>query len=341
MGGNPGVAAVPGRAPGGWRLSLSRLLARSPRAAREVFVVVADLDGDRKQELVAVSGAGHVQLWRWKGGRFTSILFPRPLLALHLVPHRCLGAGDIDGDRKEELLLVSETGPYAFEMRAYGYGSGRWRLKLRRPIDLGLMGADVVDQLVGVVGGAASERFLVAVTHNIEDADKNLLFFRVRGGRLERLPRVELGPLMAGPSGPVIVDLDRDGVAEVLIGTGGELFAPAVGNARFAPRVLQSYTWSNATGRIARVWETSPFPPALGRLLGQVAMGGQTLLVGVEGTQVVLCRKVGPDFAVRRTGISLRGDPVACGDLLGDGNSEVVSLESATALHISPPVAQF
>jgi hypothetical protein len=329
----PAIPASDGR---GWRLSLRALLARTPRDEREVKVAVADLEGTGRKELVSLSSAGRAQVWRWNGRRFISSLGPRPLWTWGgYLRDRDLCAGDVDGDGKDEILLLSVPGDGDARLRAFGRVNGRLRLKLAWSINADfLMGADFLYRLGGVLQAGPCERFVVARSRNNEAADQNLLFYRLQGGLLQHLPPFGLGALTKAPGGPVSVDLNGKGMEQLVIVSGGELFDPT--ERKIVPLRLQSFIWSGAAGRFGLDQDTTEFPAALKQLFGAARYRNETFLLGVENHQVVRCRWDGRSFQPASTGGTLPGDPVACGDLLGDGNCEAVTVDANKTLWVSP-----
>jgi FG-GAP repeat len=320
----------------GWRLSLRALLARTPRDEREVKVTVADLEGTGRKELVAISSAGRAQIWRWNGRRFISILGPRLLWNWGgYLRDRDLCAGDVDGDGKDEILLLSVPGEGDARLRAFGRVNGRLRLKLAWSINADfLMGADFLYRLGGVVRVGPREHFVVARSRNNEAADQNLIFYRLQGGLLQHLPPFGLGALTKAPGGPVSVDLNGNGLEQLVIVSGGELFDPT--ERKIVPLRLQSFIWSGAAGRFGLDQDTTEFPTALKELFGAARYRNQAFLLGVENHQVVRCRWDGRAFQPASTGVMLSGEPIACGDLLGDGNCEAVTVDANKALWVSP-----
>ena len=108
----------------GWRINLQPLLAGTPRDQREVYVAVADIDGDGKKELVAVRESGRAQVWQWKGSGFASIFGPAKLLAWGGIFGKTVYAADLDDDRREEIVLSSDTGlgdAAGVQLRAYAW----------------------------------------------------------------------------------------------------------------------------------------------------------------------------------------------------------------------------
>jgi hypothetical protein len=335
-------AATPASLGRGWRISLRALLARTPHDARDLHVTVANLLGAGRKELVTVSSAGRAQVWRWNGRRFISILGPRYLWTWGgYLRDRDLCAGDVDGDGKDELLLLSVPGEGDARLRAFGWVNGRLRLKLARSINADfLMGADFPHRLGRVLQVGPRERFLAALSNNNEGPDLNLIFYRLRGGLEEHLPPFNLGELMTSPRGPIVVDLNGNGGEELVIVSGGELFNPTPSRPPFVPLRLQSFIWSGAAGRFCLDQDTTEFPTALKRLFGAARYRNETFLLGVENGQVVRCRWDGRAFQPTSTGVTLPGDPVACGDLLGDGNCEAVTVDANKALWLSRRLLQ-
>jgi hypothetical protein len=333
-------AATPASLGRGWRISLRALLARTPHDERDVHVTVANLLGAGREELVTVSSAGRAQVWRWNGRRFISILGPRYLWARGgYLRDRDLCAGDVDGDGKEEILLLSVPGDGDARLRAFGWVNGRLRLKLTQPINADfLMGADFLYRLGEVLQAGPRERFVVVRSINNEAAGQNLIFYRLQGGLLKHLPPFHLGALTKAPGGPVRVDLNGNGVEQLVIVSGGELFDPT--ERRNVPLRLQSFTWSGAAGRFGLDQDTTEFPTALKELFGAARYRNETFLLGLENRQVVRCRWDGRAFQPASTGVTLPGDPVACGDLLGDGNCEAVTVDASKALWVSPRLLQ-
>lgn len=320
---------------GGWRLSVRGLLADARFGEPEPYVAVADPDGDGRPEIVAVSRTGRARAWRWNGRRFAALHGLRRLHNWDALG-RSLCAGDLDGDGKEEIYLLSDFwGDDRSEVRAYGWRRGRWRLRLHQVLRTGLMGADNVEHLLGVLRAPAAGRFLVASSHNIEDANKNLLFYHWRGGRMERASYVGMGTLMRAPFGSAIVHRDGRTADELLLVTGGALYAPTASHPSYAPLSLQRYTWSEGMSQFVRGRGTTRFPSALKQLVGAVTLRGQTLLIAVEGSRAVLCHSDGEAFRMRPPGVRVRGKPAACGDLFGDGDRELVSVDGAW-LRVSP-----
>jgi hypothetical protein len=321
----------------GWRLSLRALLARTPRAERDVKVTVAALEGAGRKHLVAVSGAGRAQVWRWNGRRIVSIYGPRHLWTWGFLLDRDLCSGDGDGDGKEEIFLLSVPHEGDARLRAFGWVNGRLRLKLTQPINADfLMGADFLHRLGGVLQVGPRERFLVAFSNNIESPDMNLILYRLQGGRLKHLPPVDLGALLQAPGGPVSIDLNGNGVEQLVIVWGGELFNPTPSGPRNVPLRLQSFFWAGTSGKFQLSLDTNQFPAALKRLFGAARYQDASFLFGLENHQVVRCRWDGRAFQPASTGVTLPGEPIACGDLLGDGNCEAVTVDANKALWVSP-----
>jgi hypothetical protein len=324
----PRAASAPRQARREWRLSLGSLLSGTPHSAREVHVALADIDGDGKQELLAVSRFGRAQMWKWNGRGFRSIYGPARLLDWSSYAGQSVAAGDVGGDgRREELCLMSDNWRGDVTLRVYEWSKTHWRQGPPRKLSFPTTTID--DKVAFLRTPARDQQTLVILAHNIEDAEKELLFYPWRNGQFGTPQVIALGSLQLDHVGMAVVDLDRDGSEELVVALVGKIFNPTSDRdgTPFLPKA-KLFRWSPKERQFQLQQDIGSFPPALKQMFGAARHGAQTYLLGVENKQVVLCEWDGKEFRPRPTGVFPKGTPIACGDLLGDGSLEVVSVEA-------------
>jgi hypothetical protein len=188
--------------PDGRRMWLNAELYADWGGDYDIAPAVADLDGDGRPEVVNVRGSVYV-LDGATGATVARSSIPGvgqggpPALA------------DIDGDGRPEILVATST-----TLNAFGYETGSLRLKWSRPIEDRRSGTSSVSAFDFNGNGRAE------VVHNDE------LYLRIldgpTGDELFRTPNWS----GTGVEYPVIVDVDGDGGAEVLLARNDIDYAP-------------------------------------------------------------------------------------------------------------------
>jgi hypothetical protein len=186
-------------------LGPGRVVAGSSVAA---YVRIADLDGDGRNDIVCLGG-GHLRLLRNAGDRFVvSVLGDTPA-------DRGLALGDVDGDRRLDIVHVPWNGPWDVTVfsRRGGAGDG-WGSRVV-PTGVDIFPSNGVD--VGDVTGDGRADIVVSESANRPHARIRVLA-QTADGDLEAPVALESYEI---PETVKIHDVDGDGRQDVLVVHGG------------------------------------------------------------------------------------------------------------------------
>jgi hypothetical protein len=285
--------------------------------------LLADLDGDGKMELiVAEPSAARVVVYRGdpdglacRGESFPSFVGAKaPRLA------------DLDGDGKRELIVAAPNEGAIGVARVTAAGGAA---KIAFPEARAAQGEQLLALDVADVDGSGRPS-IVAVTASGERSKRTYQLVRLPGAAGGETVTTDLGSLRADPSDLLLVDLNRDGLRDLLVFIPTEL-----------PRVLLA---KQTDGKLAYDSIAAQDVPGLGILKGVEKTALFFGDVDGDGTSELLVP--GPNFA-RAFTLGVKGVPtvvgqwnlddsgakvacVAAADLDGDKKPEIVLCEKTT-----------
>ena len=310
--------------PGELALSQPRVVAyATQKDEKSRDELLADLDGDGKMELiVAEPSAARVVVYRrdpdglaCRGESFPSFVGAKaPRLA------------DLDGDGKRELIVAAPNEGAIGVARVSTEGGV---LKIAFPEARAAQGEQLLALDVADADGSGKAA-IVAVTASGKGSKRTCQLVRLSGAAGGETVTTDLGNLPADPSDVLLVDLNRDGLRDVLVFIPTEL-----------PRILLA---KQADGKLAYDPIAAQDVPGLGILKG---VEKTALFFGdVDGDGKSELLVPGPNFA-RAFTLGAKGLPtvvgqwnlddsgakvgcVAAADLDGDKKPEIVLCEKTT-----------